>query len=81
MLKGAAYESHVDLGEGVTCFRFSREGRPAYMLWSNQGQQTVDFSTERSGQVRVTNAAGQESTLDAAALPLTEEPLFVEPGS
>jgi len=79
MLENAAYEAHVDLGEGVTCFRFSRDGHPIFMLWSDLGERTVDFSRELSGQVRVTDATGEESTLDAAALPLSGKPLFVEP--
>lgn len=78
-LKGAAYEGEADLGEGVSCFRFSKDGRPIYLLWSDVGERTVDLSRELSGQVRVTDAAGQQSTQDTAALQLTEEPLFVEP--
>jgi hypothetical protein len=49
------------------------------MLWSDVGERAVDFSRELSGQVRGTDARGQESVQDAAALQLTEEPLFVEP--
>jgi hypothetical protein len=76
-LDGAKYEAHVDLGVEVTCFRFSKDGRPLYLLWSDDGERTVDLR-ELSGQVRVTGPTGQESIQDAAALPLTEEPLFVE---
>jgi hypothetical protein len=77
-LDGAAYEAHVELGAGVACFRFSKDGRPIYLLWSDQGERTVNLH-ELSGQVQATNAAGEESVLDAARLPLTGEPLFVEP--
>ena len=79
MLEGAAYEANVGLGEGVTCFRLSRDGRPIYLLWSDAGERTVDLSAELGGQVRVTSAAGEQSTQDASVLVLTEEPLFVEP--
>ena len=79
MLDGAAYEAHIDLGAGVSCFRFSKEGYPIYMLWSDAGERALDFSRELSGQVRVTDARGQQSTQDSVALQLTEEPLFVEP--
>jgi hypothetical protein len=78
-LEDAAYEAHVDLGQGVSCFRFSKGGQPIYMLWSDAGELAVDFSSQLSGQVRVTNAAGQEGVQDAAALALSEDPLFVEP--
>jgi hypothetical protein len=79
MLENAAYEAHVNLGSGVSCFRFSRDGQPVYMLWSDSGEGVLNFSSELRGQVRVTNAAGQESVLDAASLTLSEEPLFVQP--
>jgi hypothetical protein len=77
-LEDAAYEAHVDLGAGVTGFRFSKDSRPIYMLWSDLGERTANLP-ELSGQVRATNMAGQESLMDAASLPLTEEPLLVEP--
>jgi hypothetical protein len=79
MLEGAGYEGDVDLGEGVTCYRLSKEGHPIYLLWSDLGERTVDFSRELAGQVRVTSAHGVSSTEDAAALKVSEEPLFVEP--
>jgi hypothetical protein len=78
MLENAAYEAHVDLGEGVSCLRFSRDDQSIYMLWSDRGGRTADLSGELGGQVRVTDAGGNESFADAASLPLTEEPLFVE---
>lgn len=79
MLQDAVYEQHVDLGPGVSCFRFSRDDHRIYMLWSASGEQLIDFSGELSGQVRVTDAEGHESLQNAAELRLTEEPLFVEP--
>jgi hypothetical protein len=79
MLEGAAYEAHVDVGQGVSCFCLSKGGGLIYMMWSDVGEQMVDLSGEVRGQVRVTNAAGEETVEDASALSLTEEPLFVEP--
>jgi hypothetical protein len=79
MLDGAAYEDTVNLGEGVTCFRLSKDGQPIYLLWSDMGMQTVDFSTQLQGQMSVTDAAGQHSLQDATTLHLSEEPSFVEP--
>jgi hypothetical protein len=78
MLEGAAYEAEVDLGEGATAFRLSKDGQPIYLLWSDAGEQTIDLSAELSGQVHVTDATGGESAQDASALHLTEEPSFVE---
>jgi hypothetical protein len=79
MLDGAAYEGDVDLGVGITAFELSKEGQPIYLLWSDLGERTVDFSSELAGQVRVTRASGVAGTQDAAALDVTEEPVFVEP--
>jgi hypothetical protein len=77
-LEATAYEAHVDLGEDVSCFRFSREKRPVYLIWSDRGEQTVDLP-EVSGQVRITDKAGNERVVDASELPLTEDPLIAEP--
>jgi hypothetical protein len=41
------------------------------------GERTVNLA-EGDGQVRVTNGAGEESVADAAAIPLSEEPVIVE---
>jgi hypothetical protein len=79
LLEGAGYEAHVNLGQGETCFRLSREGYPIYLLWSDVGEQEIDFSAQLSGQVRVTTAGGEERILEAAALPLTGEPVIVQP--
>jgi hypothetical protein len=78
-LEGAAYEAHVDLGQGVSCFRLAKDGQPIYLLWSDVGERTVDLSAHLGGQVRVTDSAGGQSAQDASALHLTEAPLFVEP--
>jgi hypothetical protein len=78
-LEGAAYEAHVDLGPGVSCFRFSKDGKPLYMLWSDAGEQTVDLSGQLPGQVQVTDSTGQRSSRDASALIATQDPIFAEP--
>jgi hypothetical protein len=78
-LENAAYERHLDLGVNVTAFQLSREGQPVYLLWSEDGERTVDLSGYQGGQVRVTSAAGRETVADSSAVPLTEDPVFVEP--
>jgi hypothetical protein len=78
MLDGAAYETDIALDEGVTCFRLSKDGQPIYLLWSDVEERIVDFSSELSGQVSVTSAAGGQSLQDASSLALSAEPLFVE---
>jgi hypothetical protein len=78
MLSDASYEAHLDLGPGVTGFRFSKDGQPIYMLWSDLGEVTADLSAEFDRQVQVTTASGEERVENAAAISLTEAPLLVE---
>jgi len=77
-LEGASYEAHVDLGQGVTCFRFSRDQQPVYLAWSDEGKQVVDFSAQLPGQVKLTDAAGATRLAEASTLELTAPPTFVE---
>jgi hypothetical protein len=77
-LEGASYEAHVDLGRGVTCFRFTRDEQPIFIAWSDLGEQVVDFSAHLPGQVSVTDAAGATFVGEAATLTLTTNPTFVE---
>jgi hypothetical protein len=60
------------------CFRFAKNGDVIYLLWSDQEQVLVNLN-ELKGQVQITDMRGEESIVDAASIPLTEEPLFVEP--
>jgi hypothetical protein len=65
--RGCRLRGACALGPDVSCFRFSKEGRPIYLMWSARGKQAADFS-EESGQVRVTGGAGHEIIVDAAAV-------------
>jgi hypothetical protein len=76
-LKEARYETDVDLEAGVTCFRFSDDGQDLYLLWSDDGERMVNLR-ELSGQVQITDTSGRTSSVDASAIPLTEEVLFAE---
>jgi hypothetical protein len=78
-LEDAVYETVIDLGPGVNCFKLSKDGKPIYLLWSDAGEVTVDFSGELSGQVQVTNSVGDQFSQDASAIIMTEEPVFIEP--
>jgi hypothetical protein len=78
MLEDALYEARIDLGPGVNCFKLLKSGSPIYLLWSDSGEMEVDFSSEVSGQVRVTYADGSHSEIAPDILQLTTESLFVE---
>jgi hypothetical protein len=79
MLEDAAYDATLELGEGISAYRFLKGEEAIYMLWSDSGERTIDLSAEVGGQLRVTDAAGTQTTQDASQLTLTAEPLFVEP--
>jgi hypothetical protein len=78
MLAEAEYDSQIDIGESLSCYKLSKKGQPIYLMWSDKGERTVDFSGEMSGIVSVTEITGAQSTQSAAALTLKEDPLFVE---
>jgi hypothetical protein len=79
LLEDALYDKHINLGTGAHCVRLVKDGAPIYLLWANAGEITIDLSSELSGQVRATGADGRETTLDVAAIPLTVEPVIVQP--
>jgi hypothetical protein len=79
MLEDALYDSKIEFGSGVNCYKFLRNGEPIYVLWSDPGRQTVDFSSEVSGQVQITDRNGVQSFVDSTEVELTEAPLFLEP--
>jgi hypothetical protein len=79
MLSNATFEGMIDLGSGVTAYKFSNDGQAVYMLWSDLGEKTIDFSSELAGQVLLTDSMGNQSIADASSIKLTQEPLFVQP--
>ena len=78
-LDGAAFVNAPDLGSGIHCFEFSREGVPVYLVWSDEDERTIDFSAELPGQVSVIDAEEQHHTESASTLQLTPEPVLIEP--
>jgi hypothetical protein len=78
MLEDVVYNSQIDLDDGVSCFKLIKETQPIYLMWSDQGERTVDFSGEMSGVVWVTDMKGAQSAQPASALTLKEDPMFVE---
>jgi len=79
ILSGAEYDTAIALGETLACYRFTREdASPVYVLWSWEGEQVVDFSSQIPGRVRVYDGRGGEYISGAGALEVTQEPIFVE---
>ncbi|MCD6358460.1 MAG: hypothetical protein J7L90_00630, partial [Dehalococcoidia bacterium] len=59
------------LAEGQ--YEFTVGGKILYVLWG-----TSSLPPEINGNVKITNIYGDEETTDAASLPLSDSPLFVE---
>jgi hypothetical protein len=79
ILEDSAYEEHVNLGDAISCFRFSTGGQLIYLLWSDAGDKSVDLSQIINGQVSVIDFTGQENVQEASRVQLTEKPLIVKP--
>jgi hypothetical protein len=77
-LAGADFEGEVDLGGGASCYRFARDGRPVYMLWSDSGETSVDLTGQLTGAVRVVDSDGEALLDDAGAVPVGTTPILVE---
>lgn len=78
-LPGADYEETVDLGKDISCFKFVKEKESIFLVWSNKGNQEVDFSKVLSGEVIVIDAStGKEIQQDAGKLKLSEEPNLIK---
>ncbi|MFQ5596189.1 MAG: hypothetical protein ACE5HA_18765, partial [Anaerolineae bacterium] len=82
-LNGAAYEEAISTWQvqGVSVHRLSRDGVPVYVLYSDAGQQVIDFSSELAGQLQVTDGQGETQEVPATSLTVTEAPIFVEPSA
>jgi hypothetical protein len=78
LLGDAAFEREVDLVEEVTVYQFLQEGKAIYVLWSDKGEVTIDFSSELSGEVTTINSAGLQTVVNSSAITLSEEPLFIQ---
>ncbi|MFQ6059023.1 MAG: hypothetical protein ACE5MB_09130, partial [Anaerolineae bacterium] len=80
-LQDAEYEEAITTWQavGVAAHRLSRAGTPVYVLYSDQGKQIVDFSSQEPGLLRVTDGQGATELVDSTALTVTEAPIFVTP--
>jgi hypothetical protein len=76
-LDGAAYQGPVDLGPGVSCHAFNRQGDPVYLIWADSARE-VDASAAMAGAIVVVDPDGTRTEGRAAALHVGPEPLVVE---
>ena len=75
-LGGFTAAEGVNLGEGISAFRFSVRGNPVFVLWSDKERTlTLPMATPT---VAVTDIAGVTRRMDAKAVTLTTSPVFVE---
>jgi hypothetical protein len=75
-LEGYTELSRLDLGKGVSAFCFKKLSGDVFVLWADKD--TVLSLPAGITKVKVTNVYGKAEEKDAAQLPLTNLPLFVE---
>lgn len=68
-----------DFGEGVKAFRVEGLENPLYILWSDLGEKTIDFSPKISGKVTITDIGGNTDIRASSSIKLTSSPIFIEP--
>ena len=64
--------------QGIKCHKLIRDQEPIYVLWQDQGTQTIDFSQELSGQIKVSDGQGASEVINSSSLEIGLEPVFVE---
>lgn len=67
------FTSAEELAEGQ--YRFANAGKTVYILWKTPSS----LSSQISGRLKVTDLYGNEKTVEAAQLTLTNTPVFAEP--
>ena len=78
-LEGSSFEGFINPDQDVVGYHFSTERGPTYLVWSINGDLFLDFSSILGGNIRVTDMGGNENLLDAARIPVGQEPLLIEP--
>ena len=61
LLEEAAYDTCLEMGENLNVHRMLRDEKPLYILWTDGGMDTIDFSSQISGDVLTTDGSGHES--------------------
>lgn len=78
ILDGADYDSMIDFGENLNIYKMIKDDKPIYIIWTNSGEEIIDFSSEISGKLKCTDGHGNVHNINSKNLAVSEEPLFVE---
>jgi len=78
LLENAGYDMAINWGENLNIHRLLKKRRPIYVLWTNSGSETINFSREIQGKLRTTDGHGKQTIQNSSNLLVTQEPLFVE---
>jgi hypothetical protein len=79
LLRDAEYVSELTRWPDVRAHRLARRGGRIYVLYSESGTKTIDFSAESAGGLTVTDNAGHSEVVDASRLVVPAKPIFVQP--
>ncbi|MCD4775216.1 MAG: T9SS type A sorting domain-containing protein [Candidatus Aegiribacteria sp.] len=78
LLDSAGYDTFVYLGDNLNVHKMIKREQPIYAVWTNFGTETIDFSSQISGELLTTDGHGNQTFQSSTSLFVTEEPLFVE---
>lgn len=77
MLSGAQYVDTFQLGDGITAYRFQKDGQDLVVAWMYHGSQTLTVSFD--GELVVTDMYGNATTYTGTAqLNLSSNPIYIE---
>lgn len=77
-LDGFTAVERINLGEGISTFRFSVRSGSVVVLWADKDKIVNVAGT--AGDVSVTDILGRPSRSSAGAIPVSTSPLFIEMG-
>lgn len=75
--KIGGYSEMIKIADGQYKFTFQNKN-PVYVLWCNSLTSGCSLPSEISGNVKLTNYAGNEKTTNSNDTILTEKPIFIE---
>jgi hypothetical protein len=75
-LGGFTSAERMNLGQGITAFRFSLSGGPEIVLWADKDRTASLAAT--SATVGLTNVSGATRRIDPKAIPVSTSPVFID---
>ena len=78
ILDEADYDSKINYGENLNIHKMIKNNTPMYIIWTDSGEETIDFRDELFGKLKCTDGHGNVKYCLSKELTVSEEPLVVE---